>query len=98
MSSKGAATKFCLGGRIHGQWDAQTHLPQNLVSPRISATLFENVGKCKILMRVKKKFLKYQLGIGGSPPLILDWGTRPPSPAFGAHDKQGLAARTTPNI
>ena len=39
VNYKGVATKFCLGGGAES-WAPNPTYPQNLISPRISATLF----------------------------------------------------------
>ena len=51
----------------------QTHLP---ATPKIKflvgfqSLYFENVGKCKILMRIEKKLPEYPYFWGRRPPLI----------------------------
>ena len=64
----------------------QTHQPKNLVSPRISAIYFENVGNCIILKRVKKKTTEIGILIsGGTSPADFATEGRIPAPAFDAH-------------
>ena len=68
----------------------QTHLPQKLFFPRISAALiyFANVGKCNILKRVKKKVSEIFSFLGETCPANFSTGGDDafPVPPFGAHE------------
>ena len=79
-NSKGVATKFWLGGV--GFIGTQTHLPQNLVSPWTSATLFWKCWKMQKKTFQEKSYWNIQIS-GGRPPLFLNvrgsWPPRPPS-------------------
>ena len=73
------ATKLCLGGGFLG---TQTHLP-----PKFSFFLgfrplyFENDGKCKVCIYVKKKDTEILLFLGDVPRKFFDCGGRvPPAP------------------
>ena len=76
-NSKGVATKFWLGGggRIHRHPNPPT---QNLVFPRISATLF---GKCwKMQNKFQdKSYLNIQISGGSTPALFKSAGVLTPA-------------------
>ena len=85
LLKKGVTRKFWLVGT--DSWAPKPTYPQNLLSSRISATLFLKCCKCKIFIHIKKKnLLKYPYFCRGRPPLISrlgDASVHPP--AFGTN-------------
>ena len=66
INDEGPPRSFdCWGGRIHKHLNprllymTQTHLPQKFSFPLVFGQYFENAVKCKILIPIREKFLKY---------------------------------------
>ena len=54
-SHQGRRREIFVGGRIHGHWAPKPTYPKILFLLEFRSIYFENVRKCKILLRVKKK-------------------------------------------
>ena len=63
--TKGVATKFCLGGRIHGHPKLPT--PKIIFFLGFRPLYFENVRLFKKNIRVKKKVAEISSFLGGRP-------------------------------
>ena len=86
LNVRGVATRICLGGRIHGHPNPPPQKIWFLLG--LWPLYFENVVKCKIVIRVKKKIQKYHNF----------WGWTSPADFLAAGDAYPVPPLSTPML